>query len=241
MPVAPFCRSERTSELVARVCLIATFPATCMAQLFPQWINRFPAYLALAAVAAAVGTPLGVWYFLSPSFTDVGYQPEQPIPFSHRLHVGELEVDCRYCHQSVELSAVASLPSSQTCLNCHRLLGRSVAALEPLFESEDLDVPLRWTRVHKTPEYTYFDHSLHLAGGIGCVSCHGDLAAMDRVSQTEPLSMSWCLRCHRHPEEQLRPRGRLTDARALDQQARVELAAQAQQPTPPLDCTGCHR
>ncbi len=212
-----------------------------MAQLFPQWSNRIPVYLLLGATASALVVPLLGWYFLSPSFTDVGYQPEQPIPFSHQLHVGELEVDCRYCHRSVEVSAIASLPSSQTCLNCHRLLGKSVEALKPLFESEELDVPLRWIRVHKTPEYAYFDHSLHLAGGIGCASCHGNLAEMERVHQVEPLSMGWCLKCHRHPEKHLRPPALLTYTGQPDAETSHRLASLASELAPPLDCTGCHR
>ncbi len=212
-----------------------------MAQLFPKWMNRVPGFLVLGALGGALATPLLGWYFLSPSFTDVGYQPEQPIPFSHRLHVGELKVDCRYCHRSVEVSAVASLPSTQTCLNCHRLLGNSVASLQPLFESEELNVALRWIRIHKTPEYAYFDHSLHLAGGIGCVSCHGNLGEMDRVHQAKPLSMGWCLDCHRHPEKNVRPPEMLTDPAEPDTAMRAQLAARAASLTPPVDCTGCHR
>jgi hypothetical protein len=200
--------------------------------------------MALGLGAAAVIVPLAVWYWFSPEYTDVGYQPVQPVPFSHALHAGELGMDCRYCHVQVERAAVASVPPTQVCMNCHRLVKRDSPLLAAILDSATNGEPMRWVRVHKTPEYAYFDHSMHLRAGIGCSSCHGDIRSMAVVTQAEPLSMSWCLDCHRDPAPHLRPRDELTDTTwrpAADQPqfaaARIAELAIA----PPVDCSGCHR
>ncbi len=188
-------------------------------QIFPKWANRVPLYLAASAAAAVPATIFVVWYFFSPKFTDAGYMPRQPLPFSHHLHAGELRIDCRYCHGQVERSAFASIPSTQTCTNCHKLVKRNSDKLALVRESAESGEPIHWVRVHKLPEFVYFDHSIHIRVGVGCSSCHGDIAEMDEVRQIEPLSMEWCLDCHRHP------RG-IARARIID---------------PPTDCSGCHR
>jgi hypothetical protein len=175
-----------------------------------------------AFVTGSVTTLLlasGVWYAFSPAYTDVGYMPRQPIAFSHALHAGELEVDCRYCHASVEVSPVASLPPTTTCMNCHSLVARDSEALEPLRDSIDSGEPIRWVRVHNLPDYAFFDHSVHIGAAIDCTRCHGDIAAMEEVRQTETLSMRWCLDCHRHPPD----------------------SAVLEASTGPVDCTACHR
>ncbi len=188
-----------------------------MAEIFPRWMNRLPRYL---VTGGSVGAGLAVFvaaYAFSPAYTDVGYMPRQPIPFSHRLHAGELSVDCRYCHTSVEVSPSASLPPSRTCMNCHGLVARDKETLAPLRESVETGEPLRWIRVHRLPDYAYFDHSVHIAVSLDCADCHGEVAAMEEVRQVEPLSMRWCLDCHRDPPE---------------------TAAVRKGPT---DCTACHR
>ena len=215
-----------------------------MAQIFGERSNRVPLLL-LGAVAVGGGlATLIVWYYFSPEYTDVGYAPEQPIPYSHALHVGELGLDCRYCHVGVETSAVASVPPTGVCMNCHQLVGRDLASLEPLRRSAQRGEPLRWVRIHDLPDYAYFDHSVHLGAGIGCASCHGDVASMEVVRQVEPLSMAWCLECHRDPAPHLRPYDLITDTSWIppDDQREVGARLIEERRIAPSDaCTVCHR
>ena len=215
-----------------------------MAQIFPRSANRLPLLVAAGALllpTAAVGF---VWYYFSPRFTDVGYQPVQPVPYSHRLHAGEMQIDCRYCHASVELSPAANVPPTQACMNCHRTVARSSEALQAIRDSAASGRPMRWIRVHKLPEYAYFDHHAHVRAGIGCVSCHGHVEQMDVVRQVEPLSMGGCLDCHRDPQPQRRPLSEITNMSwkpARDAAARERQLAQLPPVAPPLHCSGCHR
>lgn len=215
-----------------------------MAQIFTERANRVPVLLALGLFAAAVIAPLAVWYWFSPEYTDVGYRPEQPVPFSHALHAGELGMDCRYCHVQVERSAVASVPPTQVCMNCHQLVQRDSPNLAAILDSMSSGEPMRWVRVHKVPEYAFFDHSVHLRAGVGCSSCHGDVRSMEVVTQAEPLSMSWCLDCHRDPEPHLRPRDELTDTTWSPPADQAELASARIAElaiAPSTDCSACHR
>lgn len=215
-----------------------------MAQIFPEKANRVPLYLLAAIVVGGGLITLFVWYYFSPEYTDVGYQPEQPVAYSHALHVGELGLDCRYCHAGVEISPVASVPPTSVCMNCHQLVGRDLASLEPLRQSAASGRPLRWVRVHDLPEYAYFDHSRHIVAGVGCSSCHGDVAAMEVVHQVEPLSMAWCLECHRDPAMHLRAADEITDTAWVppaDQRERAAAFIEERGIAPPVACTGCHR
>jgi hypothetical protein len=215
-----------------------------LAQIFPQWSNRVPLQLAAGAAVLGALMTLGIWYYFSPEFTDVGYRPVQPVEFSHRLHVGELEMDCRYCHTTVERAAVASVPSTRTCMNCHQLVGRELASLEPVRASAASGQPIAWVRVHKVPEYAAFPHDLHVRAGVGCSSCHGEVAAMDRVQQVEPLSMRWCLDCHRDPARHLRPFEQVFDTRWRPPQDQEVVGAQLlaeRRLAAPEDCSACHR
>jgi hypothetical protein len=166
------------------------------------------------------------------------------VPYSHALHVGKLGLDCRYCHASVESTAVANLPPTQTCMNCHHVVKRDSVALQPIRDSIDRDQPMRWVRVHNLPDYAYFQHAAHIRAGIGCVSCHGRIDQMDVVTQAEPLSMGWCLECHRDPVSRLRPTGAVTEMEWFPPRDQAEWAAQTIQEkslAPPQDCSGCHR
>ncbi|MBZ0112288.1 MAG: cytochrome c family protein [Thermoanaerobaculia bacterium] len=215
-----------------------------MAQIFPGWTNRVPIYIALAAVGAALVVPGMVWYFFSPEFTDVGYQPKQPVPYSHALHVGELNLDCRYCHANVERSSVASIPPTQTCMNCHTLVGQDRPTLDLVRASAKRGEPLRWVRVHKVPEYAYFPHDSHIAAGVGCSSCHGDVASMEVITLVKSLSMGWCLDCHRDPTQHIRPMEEVTNTRwqPPEDQATVAAALIAERGlAPPEECGACHR
>jgi hypothetical protein len=215
-----------------------------LAQIFPSWWNKLPI---VGAIAASVGPTLlvaGVWYFFSPWYTDVGYQPAQPVPYSHKLHVGELGLDCRYCHASVEVSAIANLPPTQTCMNCHTTVKKDSALLAPIRDSASSGRPMRWIRVHKVPEYAYFAHNAHVTAGIGCVTCHGRVDEMETVTQTTPLSMSWCLDCHRNPAPNRRPISEVTNMKWAPPRDMAALAAQldgVRKVHPPTDCSGCHR
>ncbi len=214
-------------------------------QIFPKSLNYLPLVAALGtAVAGGVVTFVFVYYF-SPNNLQVGYAPVQPVPYSHRLHAGQLGMDCRYCHANVEHSYEAMVPPTQTCMGCHAVVKPESARLAPVRESWESGLPVPWVRVHNLPDHVFFDHSVHLSAGVGCVTCHGRIDQMEVVTQAEPLSMGWCLDCHRAPEENLRPLDRLTDmdwtpAMATPEERRVidGLAARA---TPPENCSGCHR
>ncbi len=215
-----------------------------MAQIFPKWTNKLPTYFVLAVGLGLVAVVGFFWFYGSPEYTDVGYRPIQPVDYSHKLHAGDLGMDCRYCHTSVEKSAVASVPPTQTCMNCHSQVATESAKLLPVRESWASGKPIKWVRVHLLPDYAYFDHSAHLNAGVGCESCHGNVAAMEIVRQKEPLSMGWCLDCHRDPEAHLRTRDALTKMNWIPPQNQTGFARkliEEKQISPPVDCSGCHR
>jgi hypothetical protein len=143
---------------------------------------------------------------LSPWYTDQNVTRQQPIPFSHRHHAGELGIDCRYCHTSVEKSSFAGLPPTQTCMTCHSQIWTNASMLEPVRASYRDDTSLEWTRVNALPDFVYFDHSIHVAKGIGCTTCHGPVADMPLTYRAGTLYMSWCLDCHRQPGKNIRPK-----------------------------------
>ena len=150
------------------------------------------------------------WYWGSPKHLNVGYQPEQPIPYSHRLHAGELGIDCRYCHTNVNEAAHANIPATETCMNCHNKIKTDSPHIKKLKESYDNNTPIEWVNVHQLPQYAYFNHSRHVNSGVGCTTCHGRVDKMEVVYQAEPLSMAWCLECHKEPEKFLRPKDKVT-------------------------------
>ena len=182
-----------------------------MANIFPRWTNQLPLKIAICAGSAVAGVALAFNYYATPKTLVAGYQPAQPIPFSHRIHVDQIGMDCRYCHSFVEVSGHSNVPTGNTCWNCHQHVQRESPLLAPLHKAMNPAAPgydgkpLAWVRVHKAPDYVYFNHSAHLNRGIGCHSCHGGINTMEVVSQDQPLSMSWCLDCHRAPENFLRP------------------------------------
>jgi hypothetical protein len=218
-------------------------------QLFRRWVNYLPLALAAGAGVLGTGATVGTWYYLSPQNLQVGYAPEQPIPYSHKLHVDELGLDCRYCHANVERSPKAMIPSTQTCMGCHAVVKPNSPQLEALRESWKSGNPVQWVRVHELPEHAYFDHSVHLPAGVGCVSCHGRVDQMDVVRLDKPLAMGWCLDCHRDPAASLRPRSEITNMSWTPGEAGAALAAanphgpDGRPPAlrPPEHCSGCHR
>jgi len=215
-----------------------------VAQIFPEWANKMQTYAAIASVLIAAFVVGFFWYYGSPKYTDVGYRPKQPVAYSHKLHAGDLGLDCRYCHSTVELSPHANVPPTQTCMNCHKLILPESQKLLPVRESWATQMPIKWVRIHKIPDYAYFNHSAHLNAGVGCITCHGNVAEMVEVRQVQPLSMGWCLDCHRNPGPSLRPHEELTNmkwAPPADQAAFSERVIREKNIKPPVDCSGCHR
>lgn len=138
-------------------------------------------------------------YYHSPYWHRVGLAPDQPVLFSHRHHAGELRIDCRFCHATVETSASAGLPATQTCLNCHSQIFADTALLRPVIASATSQQPLVWSRVTRLPDHVFFDHSSHVSKGVSCAACHGDVARMALTAKARPLDMRECLSCHRDP------------------------------------------
>jgi len=138
--------------------------------------------------------------------TQAGVAREQPVPFSHAHHVGDVGLDCRYCHTSVETSGFANIPPTKTCMNCHSQIWSGSPTLEPVRDSFRTDRSIAWTRVHDLPDFAYFNHSIHVNKGVGCETCHGRVDKMPLTWQKAALQMEWCLDCHRHPERNVRPR-----------------------------------
>lgn len=214
-----------------------------MPQLFPKKANVLPllslGFLSVGGILAIAF----VWYYFSPEFTDVGYAPEQPVPYSHRLHVGQLGMDCRYCHNWVEVSEHANVPPTQTCMNCHSQIKTQSLALLPIRESWATGEPVEWVKVHKLPDYAQFSHAIHVNSGVGCETCHGRVDQMEVVVQQEPLSMGWCLECHRQPELYLRPGDEITTMGYVQPADFVERNLErirTQGIQPPTNCSACH-
>src|SRR5215469_6787872 len=178
-----------------------------MAQLFNRAANtiaRFSLWGFAAAVALAMWA--GAMIVRSSYETRQAEPQEQPVPFSHEHHVGGLGIDCRYCHTTVETSAFAGMPATEVCMNCHKQIWSDARMLEPVRESYRSDKPIRWNRVYDLPGFAYFDHSIHVHQGVGCVTCHGRVDQMPLLWRANTLYMTWCLGCHEAPERFVRPR-----------------------------------
>ncbi len=212
-------------------------------QIFPKWTNKLRSLLGAGAAGGAVFVVVLFAYGASPKTLNAGYAPAQPVPYSHALHAGQLGIDCRYCHTTVERAPFAALPPAATCMNCHARIRTESPKLALVRESYESGKPIPWVKVHDLPDYVYFDHSVHVTRGIGCVSCHGRVDRMDVVAQKAPLSMGWCLDCHRHPERHLRPKDKITDMawRAEDQEALGRRLKAEYGVNPPTSCSTCHR
>jgi hypothetical protein len=213
-----------------------------MAQIFHQLFNPFARASVFGGVlVVAVLVWVGGLLYRSPYVTQAGVVRDQPIPFSHDHHVSGLGIDCRYCHTSVEESSFAGIPPTKTCMNCHSQIWSDSPMLEPVRKSWKEGTPLTWLRVHRVPDYVYFDHSIHVAKGIGCVSCHGRVDRMALPAQQETLYMEWCLDCHRHPEREVRPKSQVfnlgwTPDSTLGTSLVKEYGVQVR-----TDCVDCHR
>ena len=182
-----------------------------MSAIFPKWTNRLPLMIIIGGGLCATAVTAGVWYYFTPKYTRVGYQPIQPVPFSHATHAEQLGIDCRYCHSTVEKSWFSNIPSSSTCMNCHNQVLKDDPRLALVRESAASGKPIPWVQIHRTPDFVYFNHSVHVNRGISCVECHGQINQMTEVYHAKPLSMAFCLDCHRNPAAKVRPPGKITD------------------------------
>lgn len=181
-----------------------------MAAIFPKWTNRLPLILLVGTLLTGTSVIGGIWYYFTPKYTRVGYQPIQPVAFPHSVHVDQLGLDCRYCHSAVEKSWYSDVPVATTCMNCHNQILKDDPKLALVRESAASGKPIPWVQVHKVPDYVYFNHAVHVNRGVSCVKCHGDIHKMDEVQHAKPLSMTFCLDCHRNPELNLRPPDKVT-------------------------------
>ncbi len=214
-----------------------------MAQIFSKKANSLPAVSLMGALGGGIVAILFVWYYFSPEYTDVGYAPVQPVPYSHVLHVGELALDCQYCHTNVEVSAHANIPPTQTCMNCHTVIQTDSEKLSPVRESWATGEPVEWVNVHQLPDYARFNHAVHVKNGVGCETCHGRVDQMEVVKLAEPLSMGWCIECHRQPELYLRPNEEITTMGFSQTSDFVKKNLQRirdESIQPPTNCSACH-
>jgi len=218
-----------------------------IAQIFHKFTNtvsRVSIIGGLLAIAALLWAT-GVW-LRSPYVTGVGVPRDQPVPFSHKHHVGGLGLDCRFCHTSVETSTFAGLPPTKTCMTCHSQVWADAPMLEPIRQSFRSERPVEWTRVHDLPDFAFFNHSIHVAKGVGCTTCHGAVDHMPLMWREASLNMEWCLECHRHPERFIRPKDQVfsVDWRPPANQVEVgkQLVEQYKVRTSQItNCSVCHR
>jgi hypothetical protein len=178
-----------------------------VAQIFHPSTNTI-SRISIFGILFLLGTLLWVLAAINRSsyVTEANVVRGQPVQFSHQHHVGGLGIDCRYCHTAVEVSSFAGIPATQICMNCHSQIWATSDVLEPVRESFQNEMPIRWTRVHNLPDFTYFNHAIHVQKGVGCSTCHGPVDRMPLMRQEHSLQMEWCLGCHRQPEQFLRPR-----------------------------------
>jgi hypothetical protein len=179
-----------------------------------QFFNKSANNIARISMVMAVVLAIAAFYLYtqlsrSAYITGQYLEKQQPVQFSHKHHVGDDGIDCRYCHATVETTASASLPPTQTCMNCHSQLWNDSPYLEPVRASFRENKPIQWERVHDLPEFVYFNHSIHVAKGVGCSTCHGRIDKMPAVYQENTLQMEWCIACHREPENKIRPKSEI--------------------------------
>ncbi len=235
----------------------SSFMTMSQRYLFPRWTNKFLALLGVLLLAGGAYASVLFLGITSPETLNTGYRPLQPVPFSHALHAGELKMDCKYCHASVDKGAHSQIPATQTCINCHSprtTAGAPVLSaihsdsprLRPVRESWRTGESVPWVRIHRLPDYVYFNHSAHVNRGVSCVSCHGRVDQMEIVYQAKTQSMAWCIDCHRNPEPHLRPVEEVTNLAwsAGDEAAQLALGKKLREENninPQDNCAVCHR
>jgi hypothetical protein len=216
-----------------------------MAQIFHRSSNGLARLVPWACALLVGGIVLAAYRINQGSFiTDVRVAKDQPVPFSHKHHVGDDGIDCRYCHTSVETSAFAGLPATEICMSCHSQIWTEADVLEPVRESWKTGRSLQWTRIHDLPDFVYFNHSIHVNKGIGCSTCHGRVDEMPLEYKVNTLYMQWCIECHRNPEHYVRPRDQVFNAAYQYPPNQDEVGTtlvKAYHIRSLTDCVTCHR
>ena len=212
--------------------------------IFPKWTNKLPLFILIGLKLKVAIIVFIFVYWFTPKHLEIGYQPTQPIPFSHKMHVGELGMDCRYCHNNVDKAAHSNIPSTETCMNCHNQIKTDSPHIAKIKKSYITGEPIKWVKVHMLPDYAYFNHSRHVNSGISCVSCHGRVDQMEKVYQAKRLSMGWCLECHRAPEKHLRPIDKVYQMDWEPEEDQITLGLKLKDKyniNPKEHCSVCHR
>lgn len=235
-----------------------------MSHVFPKWTNQIPRLGLPVALGGFVLVCAAYLYYLDNKFWMVGYEPVQPVDYSHQIHAGKLGMDCRYCHSHVEQSFHANVPDTATCMNCHTAdeetdqaflssdlwkmhkVNKNLIKVRAAFKSGE---PIQWRRVHKVPDYVHFSHEVHVHAGVSCYSCHGRVDQLAVVRQNESLAMGWCLDCHRNPEKNLVDTSKIKITDLLEVEKQLKSAghlavgqelARVKQIQPPQTCGACH-
>lgn len=219
-----------------------------MGQIFPRnanrlaWLSVFAGLLLVAELVLILAV-----YFRSNYFRQINVAIEQPVAFSHQLHNGVLGIDCRYCHVSVNQSYFANIPATETCMTCHSQIKTYSPKIAPVIQSYATGQPILWNKVHRVPDFVYFNHSIHVNKGVGCSTCHGQVNEMPVVWQQQAMFMGWCLNCHRNPEQYVRPRDEVYNMEYVAPANQAALGRQlvAEYGIMPADqltnCWVCHR
>jgi menaquinone reductase, multiheme cytochrome c subunit len=215
-----------------------------MAAVFPKSSDLI---LKIAGAVVGLGAVAGATayaYYSYPTVIDTGYQPVQPVPYSHKLHAGDLGLDCFYCHYTVYKAAFAAVPPTQVCMNCHTKVKDQSPRLELVRDSFRTGQPIPWVHIHRLPDFVFFNHEAHVTAGVSCVSCHGRIDQMVEVHQEKPLNMAFCIACHSDPAPNIRPVELVTKLDWVpdrDPRAIGEEIVKQKHLDPPLNCSGCHR
>ncbi len=219
-----------------------------MGQIFPRnanrlaWLSVFAGLLLVAELVLILAV-----YFRSNYFRQINVAIEQPVAFSHQLHNGVLGIDCRYCHVSVNQSYFANIPATETCMTCHSQIKTYSPKIAPVLESYATGKPIEWNKVHRVPDFVYFNHAIHVNKGVGCSTCHGQVNEMPVVWQQQAMFMGWCLNCHRNPEQYVRPRDEVYNMEYVAPANQVALGRQLvaeygiMPPDQLTNCWVCHR
>jgi ferredoxin len=215
-----------------------------MALIFPKSTDKYVKIAAGIVGLLALGGAAFAVYVGHPEVIMTGYTPVQPVAYSHKLHAGDLGMDCYYCHYTANKAAHAAVPATEVCMNCHIRVKPQSPRLAPVRESYNTGRSIPWVRVHRLPDFVFFNHQVHVTAGVSCVTCHGRVDQMVEVKQVEPMNMAWCLDCHRNPAPNIRPVEEVTN---LGWKPNGDPAAigheliKAKGLNPPQHCSGCHR
>lgn len=215
-----------------------------MSLIFPKSIDKNLRIAVGVVGLLLIGGGGVVGYLLSPKVTNTGYSPTQPVAYSHKLHAGNMGMDCLYCHSTVDKAAYAAIPATEVCMNCHERVKPQSPEIIKVRESYATGNPIPWVKIHRLPDYVYFNHRVHVTAGVSCVSCHGRIDQMTEVKQVKELTMAWCLECHRNPEANIRPAELVTRLDWKPDRDPAEIGREiiaAKHILPPTNCSGCHR